>query len=204
MEFLTIIFSSIVSIVFLFLICKLMGRKQISQLNFFDYVIGITIGSIASIVAVSDNYKILLYGLLSMGFYALFDIIISFFILKNMKFRKLLIGEAISIIENFKINYENMKKQKIDIHTLLSEARSNGYFDLSDVKHAYMEMNGRLSFIGKDEYLCHNLILDGELNKSKLIELGITEADLKRKFGSFENIILLTIDENKSYKLFKK
>lgn len=204
MEYLTIIISSVISIVFLYFVCKLMGRKQISQLNFFDYVIGITIGSIASIIAVSDNYKILLYGLISMGFYTITDIVITFILMKNMTFRKALIGEAITIIDNFEIDFKNMKKQKLDVHTLLSEARSNGYFDLSNVKHAYMETNGRLSFIGKDEYLCHNLVIDGVFNKSKLKELNIKENDIINKYGNIKDIVLLTIDEFSRYKVYKK
>lgn len=203
MDIITIIISSLLSVVVLFFICKLMGRKQISQLNFFDYVIGITIGSIASIVAVSDNYKILMYGLISMSIYAIIDIIISFIMLKSLKFRKFIMGDKITIIDNYKINYKAMRKERLDLNTLLSEARINGFFDLSKVKYAFMEINGRITFLEGNENLADPLIIDGVINYDLLSKLKINLDELKI-FGNPKDIILLTINNKKEYNLFKR
>lgn len=203
MDIITIIISSLLSVVVLFFICKLMGRKQISQLNFFDYVIGITIGSIASIVAVSDNYKILMYGLISMSIYAIIDIIISFIMLKSLKFRKFIMGDKITIIDNYKINYKAMRKERLDLNTLLSEARINGFFDLSKVKYAFMEINGRITFLEGNENLADPLIIDGVINYDLLSKLKINLDELK-VFGNPKDIVLLTINNKKEYNLFKR
>lgn len=203
MDIITIIISSLLSVVVLFFICKLMGRKQISQLNFFDYVIGITIGSIASIVAVSDNYKILMYGLISMSIYAIIDIIISFIMLKSLKFRKFIMGDKITIIDNYKINYKAMRKERLDLNTLLSEARINGFFDLSKVKYAFMEINGRITFLEGNENLADPLIIDGVINYDLLSKLKINLDELKI-FGNPKDIVLLTINNKKEYNLFKR
>ena len=203
MDIITIIISSLLSVVVLFFICKLMRRKQISQLNFFDYVIGITIGSIASIVAVSDNYKILMYGLISMSIYAIIDIIISFIMLKSLKFRKFIMGDKITIIDNYKINYKAMRKERLDLNTLLSEARINGFFDLSKVKYAFMEINGRITFLEGNENLADPLIIDGVINYDLLSKLKINLDELKI-FGNPKDIVLLTINNKKEYNLFKR
>lgn len=203
MDIITIIISSLLSVVVLFLICKLMGRKQISQLNFFDYVIGITIGSIASIVAVSDNYKVLMFGLISMSIYAIVDIIISFIMLKSLKFRKFIMGDKITIIDNYKINYKAMRKERLDLNTLLSEARINGFFDLSKVKYAFMEINGRITFLEGNENLADPLIIDGVINYDLLSKLKINLDELKI-FGNPKDIVLLTINNKKEYNLFKR
>lgn len=203
MDIITIIISSLLSVVVLFLICKLMGRKQISQLNFFDYVIGITIGSIASIVAVSDNYKVLMFGLISMSIYAIVDIIISFIMLKSLKFRKFIMGDKITIIDNYKINYKAMRKERLDLNTLLSEARINGFFDLSKVKYAFMEINGRITFLEGNENLADPLIIDGVINYDLLSKLKINLDELK-VFGNPKDIVLLTINNKKEYNLFKR
>lgn len=203
MDIITIIISSLLSVVVLFFICKLMGRKQISQLNFFDYVIGITIGSIASIVAVSDNYKILMFGLISMSIYAIVDIIISFIMLKSLKFRKFIMGDKITIIDNYKINYKAMRKERLDLNTLLSEARINGFFDLSKVKYAFMEINGRITFLEGNENLADPLIIDGVINYDLLAKLKINLDELK-VFGNPKDIVLLTINNKKEYNLFKR
>ena len=141
-----VIIRTIISLITLFIFTKLMGKKQISQLNIFDYVVGITIGSIAADISLDTN-KNLVDGIIAMLIYACFNAMISYLTLKSIKFRRIFTGTPTMIIENGKIIEKGLEKVKFDINDLLEEARNAGYFNLEEVEYAIMESNGRISFL---------------------------------------------------------
>ncbi|HCC02474.1 MAG TPA: DUF421 domain-containing protein, partial [Ruminococcaceae bacterium] len=140
MEILQVILTSVLSVVALFIIGKLMGHKQIAQLDFFDYITGITIGSIAAELAteLQKPWK----PLLAMLVYGIFAVCMSIMENKLPRIRKYANGIPTIIFENGKISRQNMKKAKLDLSEFLLLCRQAGYFDLSMIQTAVYEYNG--------------------------------------------------------------
>lgn len=219
MDFFYVVIKSVVSIIFLFFLTKIMGRKQISQLNLYDYVVGITIGSVAAEISTnidSDFFS----GIIVMSVYSLVSIIISYLTEKSINLRRFFIGVPIVIMENGQILEDSLKKSKFDINDLLQEARINGYYDLSQINYAIMEANGTISFLPKkmfsnvlcsdinllveDDSIVSNVIIDGVVMENNLKSIGKNKKwllDSLKKMGyeKINDLILVICD--KDYKL---
>ena len=222
-DILETVIMAIVSIVVLFILTKLMGKKQISQLSFFDYAIGVSIGSIAAEVAVSTTTPFHL-SIIAMLIYGGISILVSLLSLKSIRARRLLVGTPITLIEDGKIINEGLKKSKIDINELLSEARQNGYFDITKISHCVMETNGKFSFIPtsnvrpltpsdvnirvKQDTPIANVIIDGKIMENNIKMLGKTPEWLKEKFSShgedIKNVLLATMNEEYELSFYKR
>lgn len=148
-QILYILLSSSIAFVILFIIAKLLGKKQIAELDFIDYVTGISIGSIAADMACNCEYPFYLY-IIAMAVFFIFDFFITLFARKQNWLKRFLRGTPIVIIYKGEINFHALKKSKIDIYDLLVLARSKGYFDLSEIEYAILETNGELSILAKD------------------------------------------------------
>lgn len=137
---------SLGSLLWLFLLTKFMGNRQMSQLTLFDYVIGISIGSIAAEMA-SHPEKDSWLGLIAMAVYAL--VAVGFNVLndKSLKARRVLIGSPLVLLDHGRLYRQNLKRAKLDLNELLAECRSAGYFDLSELEMILLEVNGKLSFL---------------------------------------------------------
>lgn len=134
MEILKIIGLSVGSIIVLFILTKIVGQREMSGLSIFDFMIAITIGSIAAEMATSleDNF---IQPLIAMVIYAIFTLIISFINMKFVKLRPIFSGKTLILYDNGTLFKENFKKAKIDLNEFLSQCRTNGYFNLSDIKN---------------------------------------------------------------------
>lgn len=147
-DLLQVFLMSIFSLVVLFLLTKLMGNKQVSQLNMFDYIVGITIGSIAAEMATaieSDWVK----PLLSMVIYAVVAALISLITSKSIRASRFIGGRTIVLLRNGKLYRKNFSRAKLDISEFLTQCRVNGYFSLDDIELAQLEPNGRISILPK-------------------------------------------------------
>jgi uncharacterized membrane protein YcaP (DUF421 family) len=176
-------FSSFTAIIALFILTRLMGKKQIAQLNFFDYVIGITIGSIASEYAVVRNIRIE-EGITALVVVTFFSFVFSHISLKSYKGRKILDGVPLTLIENGRIIEKNLRKVKLSVNDLLEECRQKDFFDISQIEFGILETSGRLSVQPKSqnrpltpndlqipteyEGLCTNVIIDGKIIEEHL------------------------------------
>lgn len=148
MDFLHIALSAVFSFLALLLLTRCMGHRQISEMSLFDYITGITIGSTAAELSITDFLdpqflKILLAILL----YALLTILLSYVTNKSLRARRLVSGVPYVLFQNGAFSYENLKKARIDASEFLSQCRINGYFDLSQVQAALLEPNGKISFL---------------------------------------------------------
>ena len=143
------VLTALSSIIIMFLISKLLGNKQISELNMFDYINGITIGSIASEMAVADNWENVWVAGIAMTIYGLTGFLLSIFTIKSIKARRFFAGTPLLLIEDGKIYPENIKTAKLDTGDLLTRARNAGYFDISQISYAILENNGKISFLPK-------------------------------------------------------
>ncbi|MBQ8681450.1 MAG: DUF421 domain-containing protein [Bacilli bacterium] len=223
-ELLLVIFRTILVLVILFILTKFMGKKQVSQMNIYDYLVGITIGSIAADIAL-DIDKDLMAGVVSLVIFGLSGVLVTYLTLKSISFRRIFSGVPTVLIDKGKILSNNLKKEGIDINDLQEEARQNGYFDLSKVNYAVLETNGNISFLAKadeemvtrkdmkikaqDGGLCANIIIDGMLLENNLENMkkdkGWLDKELsKRGYKDYSNILLLTLDNSGKVVVFDK
>lgn len=142
------ILPSIISACILFIITRLLGKKQISQLTFFDYMIGITIGNIAATVSIDPQISFQ-SGIVSMIIWALFPFLFYYISKKSFFGRRLLDGIPTILIQNGKIVEKNLNKTKFTINDLLEEMRLKDVFNLEDVEYAILETNGKISVLKK-------------------------------------------------------
>ena len=150
MDILQVAISSLVSLAVLFLLTKLMGEKQISQLNMFDYIIGITIGSIAAEMA-TELEKPVYLGIVSMAVYAAMAVLISVISSRSIRLRKYLSGRSLVLMDRGKLYRSNMKKAHLDLSEFLTLARVAGYYDPTQIETAVLECNGAISFLPRAE-----------------------------------------------------
>lgn len=127
MEILKIIILSFSSAIFLFILTKLMGNKEMSQLSMFDYIIGITIGSIAAEMSTALESSFT-QPLVAMAIYAIISIILSIFSNKSLKFRRLIYGNTLILYNNGEIFKNNLKKAKMDLNEFLTQCRTARIF----------------------------------------------------------------------------
>ncbi|MTI83056.1 MAG: DUF421 domain-containing protein [Firmicutes bacterium] len=132
------------SFIFLFVLTRLMGKEQIAQLTFFDYIVGITIGSIAATLTTTPQDPFL-PGLLGLVIWGLLPILIGLITLKWVPIRKIMEGEPVVIIQNGKIDEEVMTKQRLNYDDLLMLLREQKVFNIHDVENALYERDGQLS-----------------------------------------------------------
>ena len=140
--------SSLLSIAVLFLLAKLMGTKQVSQMTMFDYVVGITIGSVAAELAteLEEPAK----PLTALIIYGVVAVLISILTNKSVKARAVVTGKPLVLLENGVIYRENLKKARLDLNEFLTYCRIGGWFDLNQLQSAVLEHNGVVSFLPKE------------------------------------------------------
>ena len=197
MGLLTTVWTSVLSIIVLFILTKLMGNKQLSQLSMFDYIIGISIGSIEAECSFENQHPERM--VVAMLIYALSAYAVSIITGKSTHMRKLLIGRPLILFHNGKLYRENLKKARIDISDFLTHCRNQGYFDLSKLRTAVFEYNGSLSLLPVDsdrpltpsdvqlepvqEEIMVNVILDGHINDANLKKAGFERIWLEKQLN---------------------
>ena len=187
MELIKVVLTSLLSAVSLFLIAKIMGHKQMAQLDFFDYITGITIGSIAAELAteLEEPWKplisMLIYGGIALGLTVLAH--------KFPKTRKYVNGTPTIVMDNGKLYRKNMKKAKLELSEFMVLCRQEGYFNINDIETAIFEYNGRITILPKSEKrpltpqdmkiappkaeIYTEIIMDGQILHENLKRLGL-------------------------------
>lgn len=140
--------TTVLSLVVLFLLTKLMGARQVSQMTMFDYVEGITIGSVAAELAtdldtpLNSLTALVIYGLAAVG--------ISLWTNRSLKARRILTGKPLVLLEDGVIYRDHLKKARLDLNEFLTFCRIGGWFDLNQLQTAILEHNGIVSFLPKE------------------------------------------------------
>lgn len=224
MDILKIILLSISSLIILFLLTKLMGNRQMSQLTMFDYIVGITIGSIAAEMSTSleNNF---MEPVVAMIVYGAVTTLISYITCKSLKLRVFFNGKTKILFDNGKLYRKNFKSSKMDLNDFLMECRINGYFNLNDIQTAILEPNGKISFLPKvlkrpvtaedlnlspvQESTVLNIILDGLALKENLQKTGNNMDWLKKNLKkqgiqSIEDVFLATCDNQNNLSIYVK
>ena len=224
MSILKIVVLSFSSLIVLFILTKIMGNKQMSQLSMFDYIIGITIGSIAAemATALEDDYW---QPLLAMIIYAIISFLFSILSTKSIKARRLISGTTLILLDNGNLYRENFKMAKLDLDEFLMICRINGYFNLSDIQTAILETNGKISFLPKAEKrptitsdfninpkqdrIVVNVILDGKVVQGNLDYTGndyvwLQNELTKQGINNVSNVFLATCDCDNNLSVYTK
>ena len=224
MDLLQVIYRGIISLIILFLVTKILGKKQVSEMGVFDYVIGISIGNFAAEMTINFETSEV-NGVFAVFLFGLVSYLVSYLSLKNVYLRRFFMGKPTVIISRGKISKINMKKANLDINEVLEEARINGYFDLKEIEYAVLETNGHISFLPYAKYkpitsndmniestssgLCANVIIDGNIMRHNLTNLGLDNNWLEHNlellgYKDINKIFLCTIDSNKKLSVFEK
>ena len=184
---------------FLFVIAKVLGKKQIAQLDFLDYIIGISLGSIAADMAF-DIERPIWYYLVGMAVFALLDLVCSLLGRKNNFFKRIFVGKPLILIEDGRLNYKKLTRSKLSLNEFLSLCREKGYFNLDDVAYCIFETSGKLSILpkqyaatataqdvgaadGRSAKLSKDVVMDGQIIYRCLQQMGKDEQWLRDKLG---------------------
>lgn len=223
MSFFILCLTSLGSFFILFLVAKVIGHKQISQLDFFDYITGITIGSIAAELAteLEEPWK----PLTAMVIYGGITLLLSIISYKFPRTRKYLNGTPTILMDHGKLYPENLKKAKLDLSEFMVMCRQQGYFDLTNIQTAVFEYNGTLTILPvssqrpatpndmdlepEQELLFTELIMDGRILEDNLKRMGLDRTWLnkqlkQRHIHSPQEIFLAVCDRNLKFVLYEK
>lgn len=149
-EWTQIFIRSIIFLFVLLILTKMLGKKQISEISFFEYVSGITIGSIAGEVIMGLEGKIG-HGILGIAIFSIITLLVDVLSLKSKKFRDLVEGRGTIFIKDGKIMEDNLKKEKYSVEDLSALLRKKNVFSVADVEFALLEQTGDLSVLLKKE-----------------------------------------------------
>ncbi|WP_182200973.1 DUF421 domain-containing protein [Paraliobacillus salinarum] len=147
-EALVVIVRVVISFFSLLIFTRILGKQEVGQLTFFDYINGITIGSIAATLATDLSSKVWAHWVGLAG-YAILTGVLQYVTVKNRYLGKVLDGEPTVVIENGKILEKNLKKMRIKMSELMMLLRDKGVFDITQVEYAIIEINGGLSVLQK-------------------------------------------------------
>lgn len=225
MTILKITLSSLASLGAIFILTKLIGNKQLSEANIFDYINGITVGSIAAEMATSLEGDIL-KPLVAMIVYTVVVIFFAFLNRKSFFLRRIFSGKSIILLDKNKIYFDNLRKANIDINRFLVQCRLAGYFDLDEIQTAVFETNGKISFLPKEKFrnlrpddtklkveqseIMTNVIIDGKVVAQNLASCGRDriwlQNELKKQYGLSEigNILLASFDGKNKLNVYKR
>lgn len=148
---LLIFWQAVISFVILLILTRLIGKQQVSQLTYYEYINGITFGSIAANMA-TDNFDKFADHLVGLLTYGVLTILIAYVALKSRRMRKLINGEPVVVIQDGKILEKNLQKMKLNLDEFTMLLRLKDIFDFTQVKLAIIEPSGGLSVIKKAEY----------------------------------------------------
>ena len=221
MEIIKVLLTSLLSVGALFAVAKIMGHKQMSQLDFFDYISGITIGSIAAELATELEEP--LKPLIAIAVYGAAAVLLSKITSLFPKSRKYINGTPTILMNNGKLYRENLKKAKLDLSEFMVICRQQGYFNLSDIQTAVFEFNGKLSILPVSkkrpanpedlnlspapEFIHTEVIMDGRILDENLKRMGLDDKWLQKQLNAqgykkAEEVFLALCDENNQVTVF--
>ncbi|SDN44420.1 Uncharacterized membrane protein YcaP, DUF421 family [Psychrobacillus sp. OK028] len=197
LNFWEMILRTTLSFVALLVLARLLGKKQLSQLTFFHYITGITVGSIAAEIA-SQKETPFLDGLISLIWWAVLVMIMSYISLKFPTIRTWIDDEPTIIIKDGELSPKSLKSARLHMDDLLMLLREQSIFSIQDVHYAVLETNGELSVmkkVGLQEatkqdvkvpivlplFMPSEIIADGKIVKKNLEELDLTEEWVMKK-----------------------
>ncbi len=222
-----ILYRSIIMFIILFLIVKILGKKQIKNLTLYDYVLSITIGSIAADSIISLDTP-LYNGIIALIVFSIIGYITSLITYQNPKVEEIMDGEPTILFEKNNFRYDNLDKAKLSVAKVLESCRLKGCFDINELDCAILEPSGDVSILlksksqpvtGSDlktnvkknsskQMLSYNIVVDGtiiveELKKAKKSKQWLNKYISSQKID-ISDIALLAINKNNKITLIKR
>lgn len=160
------VIRSVSAYIILLVLGRLIGRKLLSRITFFDFLVGVTLGAIAVRMALGSEDSLLLAAISAIVI-TILVVITDYLNIKSLKFRILVDGEPVTLINNVKIleyNLKNLKKMKITINKLMMQLREKDIFNIEDVEFAIIESDGELTVLPK---VSKQSVTTGDLNITK-------------------------------------
>ncbi|UNC92235.1 YetF domain-containing protein [Candidatus Contubernalis alkaliaceticus] len=211
-----VMIRTVILYVLVFIVMRIMGKRQIGQLQPIELAVAIMISALAAL-PMEDISIPLINSVLPILLLLIFQVTVSTLSMKSEKLSAIFSGRPAIVIENGKIVQSELTNLRVNLNDLLEQLRISGYSNISDVEFAIMETTGQISVIPKSqkrpvtpedlnietqyEGLCHPLIIDGQLERKNLKNIGLTEEWLNnelKKFGidNSKEIIFASIDPN--------
>ena len=182
-----LIIRTVILYVYLIFIMRVMGKRQLGQLEPVDFVVALMISELATL-PMGDNRIPLIYAIVPITTLVFLQVMTSFLELKSEHIRSILNGQPSILIKDGLVNVKELKQVRYNLDDLLGELRQNGYFNLQEIHYAILETDGSLSIVPytpyepptrqdlkikvEDEPLPMPVILDGVINKSNLKNIG--------------------------------
>lgn len=219
----TIVKGILIYVLALFL-SKLIGVKIISQMNFFDFIMGISVGSMIAKIII-DKDHVVFSGVVALITFTLLTVSTSYLNLKSYTVRRLINNKTLMLIENGRIIDKNLKRLRITVNELMMKLREKDVFNLEDVQFAIMESNGQLSVAikankkpitpydmdlkVKSVSLLKDVIIDGKIIDKNLeiadIDTKWLQSELKKKnINNIEKVFYAGIDQNRKLIISEK
>ncbi len=217
----SILISTMIKGIFIYffalILSKAIGIKIISQMNFFDFIMGVSVGSMIAKIII-DKDHVVFSGIIALITFTLLTIATSYLSLKSYTVRRIINAKTLILVENGRIIDKNMKKLRITINELMMKLREKDVFSLDDVQFAIMEGDGQLSVLikankkpvtpydmdlkVKSASLINDIIIDGKIINKNLEIAGIDkkwlQVELKKKhINNIEEVFYAGIDPNK-------
>lgn len=213
-DWINILIRSIFAFATLFLLAKLIGKRQISQLTYIEYIVGISIGDIAAFMATNIDGPIY-HSLIALCIFVAIPVLLEFLSLKSKKLRDLVEGTPTLLVKDGKLLEDNLKKERVSVEDFMEQLRMKNVFRVADVEFALMETSGDISVLVKAEnqpvtpkqlnLKVHpaeepqTVIIDGVIMDEPLANLGQNRnwlnAELEKAGVALENVFLGQADK---------
>ncbi|GAA0123343.1 MAG: DUF421 domain-containing protein [Clostridium argentinense] len=214
-----LVIRTVILYFFLLIIMRLMGKRQLGQLEPFDLVTALMISELAAL-PMEDNRMPLISSMIPITTLVILQIITSILQLKSEKARTLLNGEPSILIKDGEVDLNELRNQRFNLDDLLEELRLNGYFNLSDIHYAILETNGNISIMPKEENtpitpkflnikvqeksMPMIIINDGTINKQNLEKVGknmkwVNKQLIKNNIKSYKDVFIGIVYEDDKF-----
>ncbi|AWB44554.1 hypothetical protein DCC85_10165 [Paenibacillus sp. CAA11] len=214
-EWIHIVVQSVVGLAVLFTFTRFLGKRQLTQLSFFEYIIGITIGNLAGFTSV-DLEGHWLMGLIALAVWVVISLCIEVLQMRSKKARDIIDSRSTFLIKDGKILEGNLKKEKLSNEELLTLLRKKSVFNVEEIDHAVMEPSGELNVMLKDQYkpitlsqlqkgtgsggIVYEIVLDGKIMNESLTAAGFSTRWLNRKLqemgAKLEDVYFAQLDQS--------
>lgn len=205
---LVVFLKSIITFFLVLLVVRLMGKRQLGEMQPFELVITFIIAEVACI-PMNDPYIPFYYGLIPILTLGLLHIVVSFLARKSLIVRRLLSGRSLIVVDPDGIVYDNLKKMNLNVNDLIEAVRSAGYMDISEIEYAIFETNGKLCVVEKaadptevkPAFLPLPLVIDGKYAMDNLELSGttvpmLTEAIKKNRVAGIKDVLYADVRQD--------
>lgn len=214
---LTIIIRSILIYLIVLLVFRLMGKRQLGQMQPFELVLTLIIADLATIPMAEVSVPVL-HGVVPLLTLVVLHFLLTLISRSSQQFSKIISGKPVILVNPKGIDYQAMKKLNLSTDDIFAALRECGYFSLSQIQYAIMETNGKVSVMPKadyapvtngdlntkveDSFIPIVLISEGKLMKENIELAGINEDEIQKiisqnssKSKKIKDVLLLTIDK---------